>query len=274
MKKLSLRSRTLISLAILLVFLGLILLAGILIDDSDLAVDFKNKLAGPSMAHIFGTDANGRDMFLRTLKGLSRSLGIGVIGSLSSLIIALLLSLALTVGNEKVDRLINFIIDIFLSIPHMMVLILIAVAAGRGSKGVIIGIALTHWTSLTRLLRAEILELKGENYIRISRALGKSKVFIFRAHILPAIAGQVLVGLILLFPHAILHESGISFLGFGLSPSSPSIGIILSESMRYLLQGHWHLAFPPGLLLFALVFAINQVGEKISYLIDPKAYHR
>lgn len=273
-KGLSLRKKTILLIFISLLFLSFIYIRGAMIDDGDLAVDFANKLQGPSAAHIFGTDANGRDMALRTIKGLSNSLTIGMIGSVSSLMIALIFSLFLTVGNKRVDKLVNFIIDIFLSIPHMMFLILISVATGRGQAGVVLGIALTHWTGLTRLLRGEILELKNENYIKISRAMGKSKLYIFKNHILPHIGGQIIVGLILLFPHAILHESAISFLGFGLSLSTPSIGIILSESMKYLLQGHWYLAFFPGLLLCLVVYAINLLGENLGNLIDPYSYHR
>lgn len=273
-KGLSLRKKTILIIFISLLFLSFIYIRGSMINDNDLAVDFANKLHAPSGKHIFGTDANGRDMALRTIKGLSNSLAIGIIGSLSSLLIAWIFSLLLSVGSKKIDKLVNFIIDIFLSIPHMMLLILISVATGRGATGVVLGIALTHWTGLTRLLRGEILELKNENYIKISKTLGKSKLYIFINHILPHILGQMIVGLILLFPHAILHESAISFLGFGLSLSTPSIGIILSESMKYLIQGHWYLAFFPGLLLCLVVYAINLLGENLSNLIDPYSYHR
>ncbi|EEI86407.1 ABC transporter, permease protein [Anaerococcus lactolyticus ATCC 51172] len=271
---LSLRKKTLLLIFIALAFLSFIFIKGSMINDDTLAVDFANKLKAPSLDHLFGTDASGRDMALRTIKGLSNSIYIGIIGSLSSLLIASIFSLTLSLGNKSIDKMVNFIIDIFLSIPHMMLLILISVSTGRGAKGVILGIALTHWTSLTRLLRGEILELKNENYIKISKTLGKSKVFIFIHHILPHIAGQMIVGLILLFPHAILHESAISFLGFGLSLSTPSIGIILSESMKYLLQGHWYLAFFPGLLLCLVVYAINLLGENLGRLLDPYSYHR
>lgn len=270
----SLRKKTLLLIFISLAFLSFIFIKGSLINDKTLAADFTNKLKAPSLSHIFGTDASGRDMALRTIKGLANSIYIGIVGSLSSLLIASIFSLILSLGNKNLDKMVNFIIDIFLSIPHMMLLILISVSTGRGAQGVILGIALTHWTSLTRLLRGEILELKNENYIKISKALGKSKLFIFIHHILPHIAGQMIVGLILLFPHAILHESAISFLGFGLSLSTPSIGIILSESMKYLLQGHWYLAFFPGLLLCLVVYAINLLGENLGRLLDPYSYHR
>ncbi|WP_311538199.1 ABC transporter permease [uncultured Anaerococcus sp.] len=270
----SLRKKTLIGIGLAIAFVAFIFIRGAMINENDLAIDFANKLQGPSLSHIFGTDQTGRDMYLRTIKGLATSIKIGFLGSLSALLVASVFALFLSFGNKYLDKVINFIIDLSLSIPHMMVLILVAIAAGRGLRGVILGIGLTHWTGLTRLLRGEILALKDENYIKISRAMGKSRLYIFKNHILPEIFPQMLVGLILLFPHAILHESAISFLGFGLSLSSPSIGIILSESMKYLIGGSWHLAFFPGLLLCFLVFAINRLGEDIKHLLDPYSYHR
>ena len=152
-------------------------------------------------------------------------------------------------GGKKGDTFVTWLIDVFLSMPHMMFLILISVAVGKGLQGVIIGLALTHWTGLTRLIRAEIKQIKTENFISISKALGKSPMWIAVKHIFPHLISQVFVAMILLFPHAILHEAGISFLGFGLSLSSPAIGIILSESMKYLAQGYWWLAFFPELIL-------------------------
>ena len=146
----------------------------------------------------------------------------------------------------------------------MVFLIVIAVAVGRGIKGIIIGIALTHWTSLTRIIRAEILEIKQENYIKISKAMGKSNLYIAFNHVIPKILPQILVGTVLLFPHAILHEAGITFLGFGFDVSTPAVGIILSEAMKYLIYGYWHLAIFPGIALVSIVVCINFLGESLK----------
>ena len=100
-----------------------------------------------------------------------------------------------------------------------------------------LGIALTHWPSLARLIRAEVLQLKESPYIQVAQKLGKSRWYIARKHMLPHLLPQFLVGLVLLFPHAILHESSITFLGFGLSAQQPAIGIVLSESMKHLVTG-------------------------------------
>jgi peptide/nickel transport system permease protein len=137
---------------------------------------------------------------------------------------------------------ITWIIDVFFSLPHLVLLILIAFAAGGGTAGVIIAVALTHWTSLARVIRAEVLQVNSSDYVQLSHRLGRSPLWIARHHMVPHIIPQLLVGLILLFPHAILHEAALSFIGIGLSPHIPAIGIILAESMRHLSTGYWWLA--------------------------------
>ncbi len=265
---------TAVVMVITFVFVLYVYIHGSMIADSSLSSDFGHKLMGPSTNHIFGTDHAGRDMYLRTIKGLSTSIKVGFIGSLASLIISIIFCLLLVIGGKKTDTLVNFLIDGFLSIPHMMFLILISVAVGRGIRGVIIGLALTHWTSLTRILRSEILELMDQNYIQISKAMGKSDFYIFKNHILPHILPQMIVGLVLLFPHAILHEASITFLGFGLSLSTPAIGIILQESMKYISTGHLYLALFPGIMLVFLVLCVNKLGESLKSFIDPNELHR
>lgn len=255
-------------------FILYVYIHGSLISEEALSSNFREKLMGPSREHIFGTDHAGRDMYLRTIKGLATSIKVGFIGTIASFLISIIFCILLVVGKEKTDTVVNFLIDGFLSIPHMMFLILISVAVGRGIRGVIIGLALTHWTGLTRILRSEILELLDENYIKISKAMGKSNFYIFKNHILPHLLPQILVGLVLLFPHAILHEAGITFLGFGLSLSTPAIGIILQESMKYITTGHIYLALFPGLMLVFLVLCVNRLGENLKSFLDPNEIHR
>ena len=118
------------------------------------------------------------------------------------------------------DSVINWLIDLMMGIPHTVFIILISFALGRGLKGLLAGIATTHWTSLARLIRAEVLQLRSQHYIAVSRRLGKSSRWILIHHLLPHLAPQFLAGLILMFPHAILHEASISFLGYGLPPGT------------------------------------------------------
>ena len=243
--------------------------AGILIPDSAVEPNFGSAKLPPSFSHPFGTDWLGRDLFLRTLKGLSVSLTVGVVASLISAVIAVFIGIAAAMGSKTVDSIINWIIDLVMGIPHLVLVILVSFACGRGMKGLLMGIAVTHWTSLARLIRGEVMQLRNQQYIAISRRLGKSSGWILTKHLLPHLVPQFFVGMILLFPHAILHESAISFLGYGLPPELPAIGIILSESMKYLSAGMWWLAVCPGLLLMAIVLLIDKLGENLQMIIDP-----
>lgn len=213
-------------------------------------------------------------MLARTLKGLSMSILIGVVSAAVSAVVALVLGIAAATLGKTADSIISFVIDLIMGVPHILLLILISVALGKGLKGVVIGVALTHWPSLARLIRAEVIQLKESPYIQISAKLGKSRWYIARKHMLPHLLPQFLVGLVLLFPHAILHESSVTFLGFGLSTEQPAIGIILSEAMKYLVTGKWWLALFPGILLVVTVIMFYVLGESLRKLLDPNSVHQ
>ena len=266
--KMNIRKRTISILISTFVILFVMIGTGIFIDPEKISIHLMEKNQAPSLSHLFGTDWLGRDMLLRTLKGLTLSFGVGVLAAFSSTIIALLLSI-LSSWSNVADTIVTWLIDLFLSVPHLITLILISFAAGGGFKGVVIGLALTHWPALTRLLRAEVKQVKTADYVAVSKKLGKSNMWIARHHFLPHLIPQLLIGFILLFPHAILHEAAITFLGFGLSTESPAIGIILSESMQYLSIGLWWLAFFPGLTLLFMVGVFDALGRNIRRLIDP-----
>src|SRR5690625_2285038 len=234
------------------VFLLMLIGSGFFLGTEGLAVNFKEANNAPSIQHPFGTDWLGRDMFVRTIKGLTLSFWVGLLAAFASAIIALALSLLLLL-SKTLDNLVTGLIDLFLGLPHIVALILISFMLGGGLKGVIIAIALTHWPRLARLLRAEIMQLKNADYIAVSRNLGKSWFWIARNHVLPHLIPQLFIGFVLMFPHAILHEAAITFLGFGLSSEQPAIGVILSEAMNYLSSGMWWLALFPGLMLLLTI---------------------
>lgn len=268
-KKVNNRKRTravcIVSAAILVV----VAVLGIAVTPLATTSDLSMAREAPSLLHPFGTDNLGRDMLARTLAGLSTSIGIGLLAAVVSSIIALVLGTLAALGGKKIDACITWLIDLMLGIPHIVLLLLISYALGKGFWGVAIGVALTHWPSLCRVIRAEVLQVKQSSYVEVARSLGRGPVYIAIHHVLPAVLPQYLVGLILLFPHAILHEAAITFLGFGLPPEMPAIGIILSESMNYLSIGMWWLALFPGLALLAVVLLFDQAGQNLRRLIDP-----
>ena len=274
MKKMNGRILTLILFVFAVVFLAGITIAGSVFAEDAVVVDFARKNLSPCGEYIFGTDWMGRDMFLRTLTGLSMSIKIGLLAAGVSSIIAFVLGTMAATMGKRVDSVITWIIDLVMGIPHILLLILISYAFGKGFKGVVIGVALTHWTSLARLIRSEVLQLKEATYIKVAEKMGKSKFEIAVKHMVPHLLPQFLVGLILLFPHAILHEASITFLGFGLSPEQPAIGIILEESMAHLAMGRWWLAVFPGLLLVFTVVLFDVAGESLRKLLDPASAHK
>ena len=264
----NLRTKTLLVIGLCAFILIAVVIISFCLDLSIITTNWQMMNQPPSFEHLFGTDWLGRDMFLRTLKGLGLSVQIGFFASILSSIIAVALAF-LASFNKYLDTFVSWLIDVFLSIPHILLIILISIALGGGALGVMVGVAFTHWTSLARVLRAEIKRIKTSEFVTISERLGKSKFFIARKQIFPLVFSQVIVGTILIFPHAIMHEASVTFLGFGLSPHEPAIGIILSESMKYLATGDWWLALFPGLALLILVLLFDIAGENIKKLLDP-----
>ena len=269
MRRQNRRKKLVILTCVMAVVLLAVYTCGILIPGGAAAGSFLNAGQSPSWQHPFGTDALGRDLFLRTLKGLSASMTVGFAASFFSAVIAVFVGIAAATGPKYLDALINWIIDLVMGVPHTVLVILISFALGRGMKGLLVGIAVTHWCSLARLIRGEVLQLRSMQYVAISRKLGKSGWWIWTRHLLPHLVPQFLVGLILMFPHAILHEASVSFLGFGLSPEQPAIGIILSESMRYVSAGMWWSAVLPGLSLVVIVLLMDQLGDQLRRILDP-----
>lgn len=243
------------------------------VDVSQLSTNFNARSIAPNSEHFFGTDWLGRDMFTRTMLGLSLSIRVGLIGAIGSTIIAVALGMAAATMGKTVDRFVSWLIDLFLSVPHLVTLILISFTLGGGLKGVIIGLIATHWPSLARVIRAEVMQVRSAPYVQISRQLGKSNRWIAVHHIFPHLFPQMIIGFMLLFPHAILHEAAITFLGLGLSPHEPAIGIILSESMKYLSSGAWWLAFFPGLSLLLVVRLFDRLADQLKKRFDPTDAH-
>ena len=254
----NLRTKTLVVIGLAIVIILSIFISGYFI--RDIPTNFASAMQMPSLEHLFGTDWMGRDMFQRTIAGLGLSIMVGFIASVVSTIISIILGL-FSSFNKFADEAVAGIIDLFGSIPHILLIILVSIMFGGGVYGVIMGVGLTHWT---------VKEIMTKEYISLSENLGRNKVWIAVKHIFPLIISQIIVGVILMFPHAIMHEASITFLGFGLPPHEPAIGVILAESMNYLSSGCWWLAFYPGLSLLLVVLLFDLIGENVEKLLNPE----
>ena len=249
--------------------LAAVTVAGILLNGRAMESDFARQNLMPCLEYPFGTDWMGRDMLARTLAGLSLSIRIGLLTAAVSACIALVMGIISATMGRWADSVVCFCIDLVMGIPHILLVMLISIACGKGFLGVVTGVALSHWTSLARVIRGEVMQLRQAPYILAARKLGVRRWDIVRRHMLVHLMPQFLTGLILLFPHAILHEASVTFLGFGLSSEQPAIGVILSESMRYLTTGKWWLALFPGISLVIVVLLFALLGERIRLLLDP-----
>ncbi|MGY1836268.1 ABC transporter permease [Blastococcus sp. SYSU DS0510] len=267
------RRRTLAWVAVSsLVVLG-VFVAGGLAGDAASTTALADRNLGPSTAHLFGTDPLGRDLLARVLTGLRLSLVVGTTAALISAVIALVLASAAAVFGGVVDRAVSWLVDLFLALPHLVLLILLAFVFGGGTEAAVLAIALTHWPTLTRVLRGRAREIVSSDYVAVSRQLGRGRGWIARHHLAGHLTGHFLVGAVLLFPHAILHEAALSFLGLGVDPGEPSIGVLLAEAMRYLSAGAWWLAVLPGLCLLVVVKLVDTIGENTRALLDPRSAH-
>lgn len=258
-----------VSMFVGLVILVIIVIANITIDVKDITMNMEIASQSPSLQHPFGVDWIGRDMFLRTMKGLGGSLRVGLLASALSILLALTLAVISASLWSGFDHIIGVITDTCLGVPHIVIMVVISAALGGGEVGVVTAVATTHWTSLTRILRAEILQLREEHYVKQSKNFGKSDFYIVRYHMLLHLLPQIIVRFILLFPHVILHEAAITFLGFGLSPLHPAIGVILSESIDYIATGMWWLVFFPGAALLTMVMCFESIGDGLNKILNP-----
>ncbi|GAA5168259.1 ABC transporter permease [Pseudonocardia eucalypti] len=214
----------------------------------------------PSVDHPFGTDAMGRDLLVRSLLGLRVSLLVAAVCAVVSTVVGVLFGALSGVLGGWPDRVLMRVVDSVNAMPHLLLGIVI-VALYRGSVlAVIASIALTHWTSVARIVRVEVLSLRDRPYIDAAISGGASRAWVLRRHLAPAVIPQAALSSVLLLPHAVWHETALSFLGLGLPPHLASIGNILGEARREVLLGSWWVVVLPSLLLVATVLAVAAIA--------------
>ncbi|MGL4650574.1 MAG: ABC transporter permease [Caldilineaceae bacterium] len=241
-----------------------------------MAQDLTNDLQPPSRSHWFGTDDLGRDLLTRTLFGGRISLLVGVMATLLTLLIGVTVGMVAGYSGSWMDNLLMRITDAFLTLPTLFVLILIstilrdspALALSSSVLLVIVVIALLSWMWPARLVRGTFLTLKQRDFVLAARGLGVRPTRIMARHILPNTVSLIIVQATLLVASAIIIESGLSYLGFGIQPPTPSWGNLLATGQVYALRAPWLMIFP-GLMLFITTMAINYIGDGLRDAFDP-----
>jgi peptide/nickel transport system permease protein len=239
--------------------------------------DIRNRFQPPSLTHPMGTDGLGRDMMTRILYGGRISLSVGL------LVVAITLTIGVTTGavagyfGGRVDTILMRLTDAMLSLPSLLVLILLSAILREVNSAffeeynviiIALVIGLLSWMTFARLVRATFLVLREMDYVTASRSLGASSLSIIASHILPNAIGPIIVESTLELGYAIIEESGLSFLGFGIQPPTPSWGNLLSNAQEYLLKYPW-LAIFPGLMIFLTIISVNYIGDGLRDAVDP-----
>ncbi len=220
-----------------------------------------------------GTDLYGRDLLSRLIIGIRVSLSVGLMAVLLSLFIGISLGAMAGYFGGKVDAAISWFMNVIWSLPSLLLVIAISFALGKGFWQIFIAVGLSTWVDVARLVRGQILVLKEVEFVEASKALGFSTTRIIIRHILPNIAGPILVVASANFAAAIILESGLSFLGFGAQPPMPSWGGMIKEHYGYIIMDAAYLAVLPGLAIMFTVYAFNLLAIGLRDAFDVKSQH-
>lgn len=234
------------------------------------AVDLAAKLLPPSWAHPFGTDDVGRDLLLRCVYGLRVSLLVGVVAALTATVIGTAVGAAAGALGGWADRLIMRLVDTLSSVPHLLLGIFIIAMFRPGVWPVVVSVALTHWLSTARIVRAEVLSLRSRPYIDAAVSGGASRWRVTVRHLLPGVLPQAGLAAVLMVPHAMWHESALSFLGLGLPAHTASLGTLIQGARGSLLAGQWWPTLFPGLFLIIPTLAIAGLAGVWRERINPR----
>lgn len=226
-------------------------------------------LSPPSARHWFGTDEQGRDVAARMVFGARISLAVGVVAVSIYVAIGILLGAAAGYYGGWTDQIISRAIEIMICFPTFFLILTLLAFIGPSIYNIMVVIGLTNWTGIARLVRGEFLKLKNQDFVQAAVALGASDSRVIFRHMLPNALAPVLVSATFGVAAAILIESGLSFLGFGVPPHIPSWGSILSQSQEFM-DIAWWLTLVPGTAIFLTITVYNIVGEGLRDAIDPR----
>ena len=246
-----------------LLFLGLLaLLAPIISPYQAWEVHWTNVAISPNTQFLFGTDALGRDILSRTLQGLRLSYFIAMIVAMSSILIGSIIGIISGYFGGKIDHFTVWLIDCFLAFPTLLLTIAISVSLGPGMKTLFISLIASSWASTARIVRSHVKQLRSKDFIVATRALGAGHTRTIFHHILPHCVAIIIVLLILSTGTAILAETSLSFLGFGLKPPYPSLGRLIYDGASYLRIAPWW-PLIPGLMIAWTIITINLLGDSL-----------
>lgn len=235
-----------------------------------LQIDMTNRLADPSPAHPLGTDALGRDVLSRVIYGGRASLLLAVAATCCSMAVGLAVGVAAGYCGGAVDVVITGISNVFQGLPGMVLMIALVGVLEPGTQSILLALVLTSWVGFSRLVRGEVLKVKGELYIEGMRCLGAGHLRIVLRHVLPNIRTNIIILFTTRVGRVVLSVAGLSYLGMGIQPPTPDWGEMISGSARRYFRTAPHLLWAPGLCIILLTLSINLLGDLLRDRLDVK----
>jgi peptide/nickel transport system permease protein len=259
-----------VSAAVLAVTVLAVLLVPPLVQLDQQAVELADKLLPPSLEHPFGTDDVGRDLLLRCVHGLRVSLLVGLAAALTATVIGTAVGALAGALGGWADRAVMRVVDTISSVPHLLLGIFVVAMFRPGVWPVVVSVALTHWLSTARIVRAEVLSLRSRPFVDAAVSGGATRWRVTVRHLLPAVLPQAALAAVLMVPHAMWHESALSFLGLGLPAHTASLGTLIQGARGSLLAGQWWPTLFPGLFIILPTLAIAGLAGAWRERINPR----
>jgi peptide/nickel transport system permease protein len=232
-------------------------------------VDVPNALRAPSAAHWFGTDELGRDVLSRVLVAVQASMRVAVVSVAFAVVVGVTIGVVAGYRGGWVDTVFMRAVDVVFAFPVLLLALAIVAILGPGVTTTMLAIGVVYTPIFARVSRASALSIRVEPYVQVSRTMGTGHSYILARHVLPNIAGPLIVQTSLSLAFAILSEAALSFLGLGIQPPEPSLGRMIFDSQGFVTLAWWMAVFP-GAAIFLIVLAFNLLGDGLRDVLDPK----
>ena len=260
-----------IGLVVVVILLLITIFADVIVDYQDKAItqDIMSRLQKPSIEHPFGTDAKGRDLFARVIHGTRISLGMGIACTLISAFGGLIIGSICGYFGGKLDNIIMRIMDCFMCIPTILLALALVAAMGQNIPNLILALTISYIPSFTRLVRASVMSVAGNDYVEAARASGLGTGAIIAKYIIPNACGPIIVELTMNVASIIKAIASLSFIGLGIAPPTPEWGSMLAESREFM-RYYPYLLISPGLAIVITSLAFNLLGDGLRDALDPR----
>lgn len=223
----------------------------------------------PSMAHLFGTDQFGRDLWVRTWMGTRISLLIAFVAALLDLTVGVAYGAVSALAGGKADAVMQRIIEILVGIPHLIIVILLMMVMPAGIWTIVVALSITGWVNMARLVRAEILKLKNQEFVLAARVLGTSTFRIIRKHLIPNTVGVIVINTMFTIPSAIFTEAFLSFIGIGMQEPKASLGVLINNGYQ-VLRNFPHVLIFPAIVIVLIMVCFSILGDGLRDALDPR----